>query len=141
VLPINTFAGANAFQAVLVEHGAGLTEVRLDSNTYRDIATGSVQGSDAVLLGSVSVLAYAQGGTVRLKYISGGAWAGGNGTADLGGPPRTGYSAPYPVPLNADLSCEAAWPRLAFVNETLVVTWQERCAPATQWKVMARVVR
>ena len=30
---------------------------------------------------------------------------------------------------------------LAFIEEHLVITWQERCAPATQWKVMARVLR
>ncbi len=37
--------------------------------------------------------------------------------------------------------CSSCLDMFAFVNEVLVITWQERCAPPTRWKVMARVLR
>ena len=57
----------------------------------------------------------------------------------LPGPPRGGLPSPPPV-LDYDTACETAWPRLGFVQDALVVTWQERCA-AGPWKVYARVLR
>jgi hypothetical protein len=57
------------------------------------------------------------------------------------GPPRAGFSAPYPFPYNIDLACEAAAPNLTFVEDSLILTWQERCAPQTRWNVAVRVVR
>jgi hypothetical protein len=35
----------------------------------------------------------------------------------------------YPPALDLDPTCEAVCPRLAFVDDVLVVTWRERCSP------------
>ncbi|MBL8933911.1 MAG: hypothetical protein JNM69_05125, partial [Archangium sp.] len=60
--------------------------------------------------------------------------------ADFGGPPRPGFTTP-PVALDVDVLCEAAYPNFAFIEDALVITWQERCAPQTRWKIAARVIR
>lgn len=59
----------------------------------------------------------------------------------MAGPPRAVPLAPGDNRIDLDPSCEAAWPRLSFIEDALVVTWQERCAPAARWKVVARVIR
>jgi hypothetical protein len=49
--------------------------------------------------------------------------------------------APGDNRFDLDVSCEAAYPRLGFIENALVVTWQERCAPSTTWRIAARVIR
>lgn len=133
-----------AVQFLGIEHGtpATLTMLRVDppgfGNTY---PIGAVEGYDVVTFGNTSFLVYGAGGDVRFRAVRADPLAGGSGFSDFGGPPRSGFSPPFPVMLDATPTCEAAWPRFSFVNEVLVITWQERCAPATQWKVMARVLR
>lgn len=115
---------------------------RLDTGGTQTVSSTPVQGFAAVGWGGQTYLAYGLNGDIRLKTIAGSVWSGaGGGPVDFGGPPRTGFTAPYPVMLDGNPLCEAAYPHLDFVEEALVVTWQERCAPATQWKVMARVIR
>ncbi len=36
---------------------------------------------------------------------------------------------------------EQVTPEAKFIEDALVVTWQERCAPETRWKIAARVIR
>ncbi|MDP3231270.1 MAG: hypothetical protein Q8N26_00740 [Myxococcales bacterium] len=141
ILPIPHFGGV---QFVAVEEGVGpaLSLQRIDPpGGNRTFPIGPVQGYDAVSFGETAFLVFSAGGDVRFQWLRYGPLAGGSGFTDFGGPPRVGFTAPYPVMLDATPSCEAAWPRLTIVNEALVITWQERCSPATQWKVMARVLR
>jgi hypothetical protein len=84
---------------------------------------------------------FAENGDVRLKYLDSSSYAGNNHPTDYPGPPRTGFMPPYPTVLDVNPLCEAAWPSMAFIEDALVIVWQERCAPATQWKVMTRVIR
>ncbi|MDP1916480.1 MAG: hypothetical protein Q8L14_09555 [Myxococcales bacterium] len=141
ILPIPHFGGV---QFVAVEEGVGgaLSLQRIDGPGGNSVFTiGPVQGYDVVTFGETTFLVFSAGGDVRFQWLRYGPLGGGSGFTDFGGPPRVGFTAPYPVMLDATPSCEAAWPRLTIVNEALVITWQERCPPATQWKVMARVVR
>jgi hypothetical protein len=137
--------GFGGVQFLGVEHGtpASLTLLRVDLpfgfGTVRNI--GVVEGYDVFTFGSTSFLVFGSGGDVRFQAVRADPLAGGSGFTDFGGPPRPGFSAPFPVMLDTTASCEAAWPRFSFVNEVLVITWQERCAPATRWKVMARVLQ
>jgi hypothetical protein len=125
-----------------VETPTGLVLQRLDSGGRQTVSSAPVSGWAAASWGGSVYVAYGLNGDVRLRTIAPSVWSGaGGGAVDFGGPPRTGFSAPYPVMLDANPLCEASAPHLDFVEEALVVTWQERCAPATQWKVMVRVVR
>ncbi len=63
------------------------------------------------------------------------------GLNPMTGPPRAVPLPPGDERFDNDVSCEAAWPRLAFIEDALVLTWQERCAPETRWKIIARVMR
>ncbi|MCU0694927.1 MAG: carboxypeptidase-like regulatory domain-containing protein [Myxococcaceae bacterium] len=136
-----TFGGV---QFVGIEHGtpASLTLLRVDTPGFgNSYPIGAVEGSDVFVFGNTSFLVYGAGGDVRFRAVRADPLAGGSGFSDFGGPPRPGFSPPFPVMLDVTPACEAAWPRFSFVNEVLVITWQERCAPATRWKVMARVLR
>ncbi|MDX2015621.1 MAG: hypothetical protein SFW67_35840 [Myxococcaceae bacterium] len=136
--------GFGAVQFLGIEHGtpASLTVLRVDppgfGNAY---PIGVVEGFDVLTFGNTSFLVSSAGGDVRFRAVRADPLSGGSGFSDFGGPPRSGFSPPFPVMLDATPACEAAWPRFTFVNEALVITWQERCAPATRWKVMARVLR
>ena len=59
----------------------------------------------------------------------------------LAGRPRAVPLAPGDNRFDLDVSCEAAYPRLDFIENALVVTWQERCAPSTRWRIAARIIR
>lgn len=140
IQPIPHFGGV---QFVAVEqNGSTLALQRIDPpGGDRLFPLGAVQGFDAVSFGETAFLVFGLGGDLRFQWLRYGPLAAGASFSDFAGPPRSGFSPPYPLLLDANPLCEAAWPRLAIVNEALVVTWQERCAPATQWKVMARVLR
>lgn len=115
---------------------------RLDTGTSeRQISTTTVKGFDAAGWGGVLYVVYSENGDVLLESLSTSAYAGGWAPVAVDGPPRSGFMPPYPLALDANPLCEAAWPRLAFIETALVITWQERCSPATQWKVMTRVIR
>ncbi|MBL9037884.1 MAG: hypothetical protein JNG84_05145 [Archangium sp.] len=127
----------------VMQTATGLSVVRLDSgsNLYA-LSSTPVAGFDVADWGQNVYVVYATGGDIRLKTIAGSVWSGaGGGPVDFGGPPRAGFPTPYPLVLDGDPLCEAAWPRMAFIDGVLVVVWQERCSPATQWKIMARLVR
>lgn len=112
--------------------------VHLDSNGQtRAINTlgPATGGFDLLNRGSVAVLAIAQGGDLRLYY--GSIYS----PTEVAGPPRSVPLAPGDNRLDLDPSCEAAAPRLAFIEDALVIAWQERCAPSTRWKVAVRVMR
>lgn len=143
VLGLRMVALPGEVSVALVEHSAGaLGTQRVDAAGQISITAGPVQGWDMAMWGSQLYVVYALAGDIRFKSIAGSVFSGaGGGPTDFGGPPRPGFMAPYPVVLDGDPLCEAAYPQFAFVNEALVITWQERCSPATQWKVMARVVR
>lgn len=143
ILPMLSYGGLSL---VGLEHGASqglsLQRVEISGGPVPVSGGAAVQGYDAVLIGNTTWIVYSQGGDIHFKWVAGYVWSGaGGGAVDFGGPPRPGYLPPLPVVLDANPLCEAVYPRLAIVNEALVITWQERCAPATQWKVMARVVR
>jgi hypothetical protein len=128
---------------VIEQADAGISFVRHDGNNRNTIGitAAPVTGYDAVTFGGAAYVAYAQNGDLRFLVMNGGAFGGASGIRNFGGPPRVGFSAPYPVMLDVNPVCEAAYPRLAFVEDALIITWQERCAPETRWKVMSRVVR
>lgn len=129
---------------VAIEFGAsgGLSLQRVDSGGIQAISSTAVTGYDVTSWGGNSYIVYALNGDIRFKTIRGSVWSGaGGGPLDFGGPARTGYSPPYPVVLDANPACEAAYPSMAFVEEALVITWQERCSPETKWNVVARTVR
>lgn len=141
-LKLSTFDAAITVAAFQRSTGSPTVAIaRLDTNTSeRAIATGTVAGYDIAGRGGVSYAVVAENGDVRLKRLTASAYAGGSTYADVPGPPRAGFMPPYPVALDVDPTCEAAWPSMAFIEDALVITWQERCAPSTQWKVMTRVI-
>jgi hypothetical protein len=93
-------------------------------------------GFDVVQRGEFSVFAVAQNGDLRLFW---GAFAS-NTYHPILGPPRAVPLAPGDERFDLDVICEAAWPRVAFVEDALIVTWQERCAPEPRWRVAVRVI-
>jgi hypothetical protein len=95
-------------------------------------------GYDVAPRGRVVLFAVVEAGTLKLLVRNEEVF-GPVQLIQLPGPPRSGLPSP-PAVLNFDTGCEAAWPRLGFVQEALVVTWQERCASGP-WKVYARVLR
>jgi hypothetical protein len=120
----------------------GLSLQRLDFGGVQNITTTAVTGYELASWGGTILVVYGFNGDIRLKTVAPYTWSGAGGTPfDFGGPPRVGFTAPYPVVLDVNPLCEAAWPHMDFVEDALVITWQERCSPSTQWKVMARVVR
>ena len=120
----------------------GLFLVRVDTGGVQTISTTPVKGYDMASWGGNVYVVYSSGGDIRFKTIAGSVWSGaGGGPLDFGGPPRPGFSAPYPVALDNDPACEAVYPTMAFVEDALVISWQERCSPATAWNVVARTVR
>lgn len=97
---------------------------------------GPPTGFDLIQRGAVHVVAVAQNGDLRLYGDS----LTNTVMAPIDGPPRAVPLAPGDNRFDLDVACEAAWPRLAFIEDALVVTWQERCAPSTAWRIVARVV-
>lgn len=107
---------------------------------------GSFQGSlaqnavptgwDVVRRGYFILYAVAELGDVRL-FITG---VSNGGPFVIPGPPR-GSLTPPPTALDIDVACEAAWPRLALIDDAIVVTWQERCSSGGPWTVNARILR
>lgn len=87
--------------------------------------------------GGTLYVAAVEGGLLRLYQHP---WGNIAARVTVPGPPRAGFS-PAPEPLNLDLTCEAAAPSLTFVEDSLVITWQERCPPQTAWNVAVRVIR
>jgi hypothetical protein len=135
---------SDGVKLLAVESGAAsaLTLVRVDTGGQQVISASAVTGYDVVSWGGNVYVAYGLNGDIRFRTIAGSVWSGaGGGPVDFGGPPRTGYVAPYPVVLDANPACEAAYPAMAFVEDALVIAWQERCSPAVAWNVVARVVR
>jgi hypothetical protein len=101
----------------------------------------TVQGYDVAQVGGTTFIVYGQAGDVHLKTLPESSFSGAGVTfADFGGPPRV-TPQPWTPVLDLDPLCEAAYPRFAFINEVLIVTWQERCTPQTKWQVVARTVR
>jgi len=80
-------------------------------------------------------LAVSQGGDLRMYRGRASAMVA------MAGPPRTVALPPGDNRFDDDPSCEAAYPRLAFIEDALVLTWQERCSPSTRWKIVTRVMR
>jgi hypothetical protein len=119
-----------------------LTVHRVDIYSQSSVVTGAtnVQGYDVAQVAGTTYAVYGQAGDIHFKTLSGYAIGNGVGWVDVGGPPRA-TPQPWTPLLDVDPLCEAAYPRFAFINEVLVVTWQERCAPATKWQVVARTVR
>lgn len=110
-----------------------------DSPSTTTLVGANAQGWAFAIRGGMLVFAFSLNGDVRLSvapYLSGSPVV----FSDFGGPPRPGFTTP-PVPLDLDVLCEAAYPNFAFIEDALVVTWQERCAPETRWKIAARVIR
>jgi hypothetical protein len=87
--------------------------------------------------GAVLYVAAVEGGLLRLFQNP---WNNLSLRTTVPGPPRPGIT-PTPEPLNIDLACEAAAPHLTFIEDSLVITWQERCPPQTLWRVAVRVMR
>jgi len=103
---------------------------RVDSNGLQTISSSAVKGYDLVSCGGNSYIAYSLNGDIRLRTISGSVWSGaGGGAIDFGGPPRTGYTEPYPVLLDNNPLCEAVYPSMAFVEDALVITGKSAAAP------------
>lgn len=97
---------------------------------------GPATGIDVLQRGTIHVVAVAQNGDLRLYADS----LTNTLMNPMEGPPRAVPLAPGDNRFDLDVSCEAAWPRLGFIEDALVVTWQERCAPSTTWRVAARVI-
>ena len=96
-------------------------------------------GFDVIHRQDTNIIAVSQGGDLRLYT-----WVlieGGGGPTEFPGPPRTVPLAPGDNRLDIDTACEAAWPRLALVEDALVVTWQERCGAETTWRVVMRIIQ
>jgi hypothetical protein len=98
---------------------------------------GTPTGFDLIQRGQAFVLAVAQNGDLRLYADS----LTNTVMAPVEGPPRAVPLAPGDNRFDVDVSCEAAYPRLGFIENALVVTWQERCLPSTTWRIVARVIR
>lgn len=107
--------------------------------TFGGNPTAVVQGYDSVTRGRVIVAVRAENGDIRLSLMTYSQWGGGV-DQPFEGPTRPG-PPPYTQVLDVNPVCEAAWPRLALVNDAVIVTWQERCAPETRWRVVMRLVR
>jgi hypothetical protein len=106
------------------------------SGVSTTIATSGVTGWAYAVRGGLQLVAISINGDVRLLVGPTGSLT----LSDFNGPPRPGFPSP-PPPLDVDVLCEAVHPHLAFVEDALVVTWQERCAPQTRWRIAARVIR
>jgi hypothetical protein len=98
---------------------------------------GTPTGFDLIQRGQAAVVAVTQNGDLRLYADS----LTTTVMAPVEGPPRAVPLAPGDNRFDLDVSCEAAYPRLGFIENALVVTWQERCAPSTTWRIAARVIR
>jgi hypothetical protein len=98
-------------------------------------ALGPATGFDVVDRADVHFIVVAQAGDVRLYLAPGG------GFFELPGPPRAVPLAPGDNRLDIVPGCEAAWPRLALIEDALIVTWQERCSPETTWRVAMRIIQ
>lgn len=125
---------------VVVERSTApqLQLVRVDDfPTTTTLVSANVTGWAFGVRGGMLLFAYSLNGDVRLAVAP---YTSGISFSDFGGPPRPGFMTP-PVPLDLDVLCEAAYPNFAFIEDALVVTWQERCAPQTRWKIAARVIR
>jgi hypothetical protein len=143
-LSLKSAHGDFPFTLTLVETTSGLSAFRHDTSiggASSIIGGGPMQGFDVAFFGGSAYVVYSQAGDIRLRVASGTALGGNGGYIDFGGPPRFGTSPPYPVVLDVTTFCEAVYPRFAFVEDALIVTWQERCAPETRWRVMARTIR
>jgi hypothetical protein len=103
-------------------------------------STVASNGFDWLSRGDPTIGVRAENGQIILSTIDYSAMASSGPSTTLAGPTRPG-PGPYPNSLNADLACEAAYPRLAMVDDRLFITWQERCAPETRWRVVLRVMR
>lgn len=88
--------------------------------------------------GAILFVAAVEAGSLRLYQFAFGSITT---PTPVPGPPRAGFTAPFPLPFNLNLACEAAAPFLTFVEDSLVITWQERCPPQTAWNVAVRVMR
>ena len=96
---------------------------------------GAVTGFDVVQRGDQQFLVVSQNGDLRMYR------GRASSLVAMTGPPRAVPLPPGDNRFDDDPSCEAVWPRLAFIEDALVLTWQERCSPATRWKIVARVMR
>jgi hypothetical protein len=97
---------------------------------------GPPSGFDLVQRGTIHVVAVAQNGDLRLYADSLTATI----MTPLVGPPRAVPLAPGDNRFDLDVSCEAAFPRLALIEDALIIVWQERCAPSLTWRIAARVI-
>ena len=144
-LSLQSISADNGLTLTLVETPTGISQFRHDTSIGGAVSIlggGPVQGFDVAPYGGAVYLVYAQAGDIRLRVARGSFFSGaGGGFVDFGGPPRNGTSPPYPVVLDVTTFCEAVYPRFAFVEDALIIVWQELCAPETRWRVMARAVR
>ncbi|MBL9039632.1 MAG: carboxypeptidase regulatory-like domain-containing protein [Archangium sp.] len=130
-------------RGVLYQPSTGaLEQYRTGASVGQDLvqSTTAVTGFDVVTRGGVQITAISDNGDIRLTTFRYNHWGTGINQFSFAGPPRTGYMAPYPLVLDNDPVCEAVHPRLAMVDDALVVVWQERCTPSGPWNVVARVV-
>lgn len=107
--------------------------------TWGSTPTAAINGFDWVARGDLIIGVRAENGSILLSYAPYAAFGSGNFSTAIAGPPRGG-PGPHPAALNVDVACEGAHPRLALVDDRLYVTWQERCAPETRWRVAMRVL-
>ena len=115
-----------------------LVYARLDRfGTSLTLASTGLQGWSMAVRGGISLIAASINGDVRLLIAYN---RSGFSAFDFNGPPRSGFPSP-PPPLDVDVFCEAAWPQLAFIEDALAITWQERCSPQTRWRIVTRVIR
>lgn len=115
-----------------------LVYARIDRfGTSLTLASTGLQGWSMAVRGGISLIAASINGDVRLLIAYN---RSGFSAFDFNGPPRAGFPTP-PPPLDVDVFCEAAWPQLAFIEDALAITWQERCAPQTRWRIVTRVIR
>lgn len=136
--PAATFFGAD-LPWVVIERSTSpqIQYTRLDqAGAATTLATSGLKGWAFAVRGAMLFVAASINGDVRLLFNDVSQAA----LTDFNGPPRAGFMTP-PPPLDLDILCEAAYPHLAFVEDALVVTWQERCAPQTRWRIAARVIR
>jgi hypothetical protein len=106
------------------------------SGTVRPVSTfGAVQGFDLVSRADSTFIAVSTAGDIRLYT--------GQTSANVQypGPPRAVPLAPGDNRIDLDPSCEAAWPRFALIEDALVITWQERCAPEPRWRIVTRLIQ
>ena len=109
--------------------------------TWNGNASAPIPGFDSVTRGELLIGVRAEGGNLYLSTLDYNAMSNfSSPSTTFAGPTRPG-PGPYSQILNADLACEAAYPRLTLADDRLFITWQERCAPQTRWRVVMRVVR